>query len=61
MPRRSLWGTTPRESIAAACRDRGRNEVVTGCMALLGGAEADPALVVALGGPRAAPFRDAPL
>jgi HEAT repeat protein len=49
----SLWGVTPRDSIAAACRDRGKPEVVAGCIALLAGGDADVAFVRSLGGPHA--------
>jgi hypothetical protein len=49
----SVWGQTPRESIEAECRRRGSEEVVSGCIELLGGNDADDALVVALGGPAA--------
>jgi hypothetical protein len=56
----SLWGTTPRQSIEAACAARGTASVVDDCVALIGGAEADPALVQALGGPLASRYLDAP-
>jgi hypothetical protein len=51
------WGQTPRESILLECRRRGAAEVAAGCIALLGGGEADDALVIALAVPagRAAP------
>jgi HEAT repeat protein len=49
----SVWGVTPRDSIDAACRDRGKPEVVAGCIALLTGGDADVALVRSLGGPHA--------
>lgn len=56
----SLWGISPRASIAGACRTHGHQAVVDGCLALLGGDDADAGLVRALGGPRAARFLDAP-
>lgn len=49
----SVWGQTPRESVEAECRRRGAAAVVSGCIELLGGGDADDALVVALGGPPA--------
>lgn len=49
----SEWGLTPRQSIEAECARRGKAGVVAGCVALLAGREADPGLVVALGGPGA--------
>jgi hypothetical protein len=49
----SSWGVAPRDSIEAACRDRGRDVVVAGCIALLSGRDADVALVRSLGGPTA--------
>ena len=55
---RSLWGTTPRQSIEAACEQRGRDVVVEACLDLLAGREVDPALVQVLGGPRAARLLD---
>lgn len=50
---RSLWGQTPRQSIAAATARHGHDAVVAACLDLLAGRDADPALVAALGGPRA--------
>jgi hypothetical protein len=44
---------TPRESIAQECARRGSDAVVSGCIALLDGDDADPLLIVALGGPPA--------
>lgn len=41
---------TPRVSIEQACAHRGRAQVIAGCVELLGGGEADPELVLALGG-----------
>ena len=54
----SRWGLTPRQSIEAECARRGRPAVVAGCVALVGGGDADPALVRALGGPGAEVFLD---
>ena len=53
MTRAAVWGVTPRQSIEAECARRGKDAVVAGCLALLAGREADPGLVVALGGPAA--------
>jgi hypothetical protein len=60
MAGRSLWGTTPQASIAMACAERGTRAVVDSCIALIGGDDADPALVEALGGPHAPRYLDAP-
>lgn len=60
MAGRSLWGTTPRQSIEAACAERGAGEVVASCVALIGGADADPGLVAVLGGPDGPRYLDAP-
>ncbi|HEX3908099.1 MAG TPA: HEAT repeat domain-containing protein [Mycobacteriales bacterium] len=49
----SRWGQTPRSSVAALCAARGRDQVVAGCLDLLGGAEVDSALILGLGGPPA--------
>jgi HEAT repeats len=49
----SVWGVAPRDSIDAACQDRGRDDVVAGCIALVTGHDADVALVRSLGGPNA--------
>jgi HEAT repeat protein len=49
----SLWSVTPRDSIEAACRERGKPDVVAGCMALLAGGDADVSLLQSLGGPNA--------
>ncbi len=57
---RSRWGITPRQSVEMACAEHGAEAVIAGCVALIAGYEASPALVVALGGPRAADFLDAP-
>jgi hypothetical protein len=58
---RSYWGVTPRESIEAECARRGREAVVDGCARLASGGEADPTLIVALGGPAARGLLDAGL
>jgi len=50
----SARGQGPRASIEAQCRRRGRAAVVAGCVELLAGRDADPELVLALGGPPAA-------
>lgn len=47
------WGKTPRESVEQECARRGKNAVVSGCMDLLGGGDADARLILALGGPPA--------
>lgn len=51
---------TPRESITAACAERGTAEVVAGCLRLLRGEETDPALIVALAGPGQERYLDKP-
>jgi hypothetical protein len=51
MTRASTW--TPRKSIKQECARRGQHAVIDGCVDLLAGREADPDLVVALGGPPA--------
>lgn len=48
----SSW-TTPRQSVEAECRRRGRSAVVAGCVDVLERREVDPELIVALGGPPA--------
>jgi hypothetical protein len=53
MPARSLWGLTPRQSVEAECARQGKLAVVDGCARLVAGEEADPALIMALGGPGA--------
>jgi HEAT repeats len=50
---RSHWGLTPRQSIEAECARRGRPAVIAGCRRLIQGDDADPALIIALGGPYA--------
>ena len=60
VPRRSEWGISPRASIEAACRDRGTEDVIAGCLALVAGGSVDPGLVQSLGGPGAAWYLDAP-
>ena len=57
---RSRWDTTPRRSVETACAEHGPEAVIAGCIALISGAETDPALIAALGGPRAPDFLDAP-
>ncbi|MGN6330336.1 MAG: HEAT repeat domain-containing protein [Motilibacteraceae bacterium] len=54
----SRWGISPRQSIEAECARRGRDAVVDGCRALLREEDADPALLLALGGPPARKFLD---
>ncbi|MGH9294614.1 MAG: hypothetical protein ACRD0B_04720 [Acidimicrobiales bacterium] len=49
----SVWGITPRRSIEAECRRRGRAAVIAGCVDLLSGRSVDDDLMVALGGPHA--------
>jgi hypothetical protein len=49
----SYGGVTPRDSIEAACRERGKSDVVAGCITLLAGGDAEVALVRSLGGPHA--------
>lgn len=49
----SSSGKTPRESVEQECARRGRDDVVAGCIELLNGYEADPDLILALGGPPA--------
>jgi HEAT repeat protein len=50
----AIWRLTPRQSVAAECRRRGRPAVVSGCIDLLHGRhDVDDTLVVALGGPAA--------
>jgi HEAT repeat protein len=53
MPVRSHWGMTPGQSVEQECARRGTAQVVAGCVGLLGGGEADYALVYAIGGPAA--------
>lgn len=56
----SIWGTAPRQSIEAACERLGAPTVVRGCVALLGGGDAEPGLIEALAGPDQVRFLDAP-
>ncbi len=51
MPTPSRWGLTPRQSTEIECARRGRDQVVDGCVALLGGRDVDDDLIMALGGP----------
>jgi HEAT repeat protein len=53
VPSRSEWGLTPGQSIELECGRRGTARVVAGCIDLLGGQDADDALVIALAGPPA--------
>jgi hypothetical protein len=48
-----VWGITPRDSVTSECRLRGTASVVSGCVDLLVGGNADDALLRALGGPHA--------
>lgn len=57
MPSRGR-GLTPRRRIEAECRRRSRRAVVAGCAGLVDGADVDPALLLALGGPGAQKFLD---
>jgi len=50
----------PRHRIALACADRGPDAVIDGCLALLGGGEADEELVGVLGGVAGPRYLDAP-
>jgi HEAT repeat protein len=50
VPAKPKWGTTPRKSVEAECKRQGKAAVVAGCRALLAGGEADPRLILALGG-----------
>jgi HEAT repeat protein len=54
------WGTTPRQSIEAACRARGADAVIDDCIRLIDGEDADPGLIVALAGPGQERFLDKP-
>jgi hypothetical protein len=49
----SLWSMTPRQSIEAECKRRGRAAVVDGCAGRLEGRDIDDELLLALGGPAA--------
>lgn len=49
----SLWGTTPRQSVEAACAADGAPAVVAKCVALLQGGEADDEFLLTIGGPAA--------
>ena len=50
MPAKPKWGTTPRKSVEAESTRQGKAAVLAGCRALLAGREADPRLILALGG-----------
>lgn len=49
----SHWGVSPRQSVERECARKGKPAVIDGCRALLRGEDADPDLIVALGGPPA--------
>jgi len=53
---RLQWGTSPRSSIEAERRRRGRPGVVAGCCELVRGGRADDGLLIALAGPAATPL-----
>lgn len=53
MTSRSKWGVSPGESVKRECAIRGQDAVISGCIALLEGRDADPELIYALGGPPA--------
>lgn len=50
VPAAPKWGTSPRKSIEAECKRLGKGAFVAGCIALLAGRDADPKLLLALGG-----------
>ncbi|MFI6072570.1 HEAT repeat domain-containing protein [Actinoplanes sp. NPDC051343] len=52
------WGMTPRQSIEAACRARGADAVIAGCITLIEGGDTDPGLIIALAGPGQERFLD---
>jgi hypothetical protein len=54
----SHWGLTPRQSIEAECRRRGRDAVVDGCVRLLETGTLDAPLLLALSGPGGQMFLD---
>jgi hypothetical protein len=54
------WGITPKESIAAACREWGAAVVIGDCVRLIRGENVDAAMVVALAGPGQERFLDKP-
>ncbi|MEU4161451.1 hypothetical protein [Actinoplanes sp. NPDC026670] len=56
----SHWGLRPRDSIKAECDRRGTAAVIAGCIRLADGDDADPDLVLALGGPAAGRFLTGP-
>jgi HEAT repeat protein len=49
----TVWGVTPKASIEAECRRRGRAQVVEDCIALLTSRDVDPDFLRVLGGPPA--------
>ncbi|HXW44063.1 MAG TPA: HEAT repeat domain-containing protein [Streptosporangiaceae bacterium] len=53
MPGWSHWELTPRQSIELECARRGQDQLVSGCVALLRGQDADDDLMIALAGPAA--------
>lgn len=50
----SRWGMTPRESVEQECRRKGTKNVVSRCVAILSGGEADEETLRALAGPASA-------
>jgi hypothetical protein len=50
-----VWGVTPRQSIDRECARRGVSEVVSHCVAILNGREADDDFLLVLAGPAAEP------
>jgi HEAT repeat protein len=50
VPARSKWGISPRKSVEAEVKRQGKAAVVAGCRSLLAGGEAEPRLILALGG-----------
>ena len=51
---KSLWGLTPRQSIAIECTHHGKAPLVDACIALMGGDDVDIRLIEVLAGPGAA-------
>ena len=45
-----MAGMTPRQRVLHECEQRGKPQFVAGCVALLGGGEADDGLILVLGG-----------
>jgi hypothetical protein len=52
--------STPRQKIESTCAARGVRQVVAACVELIGGGEADPALLLVLGGPDGPRYLHAP-